>query len=120
MHPHILRNAHGFQHLRSEHPAIPNFDPLLQGRMKRKDFHRRFSVRVISGFEAKVCDAHFLEESTHESNQIGESQIIISHDTLHLVEFGQMCIIRRLVTENSINAEQLCRFESIWVCCDLS
>lgn len=38
MHTHVLGETHRLQHLRPEHPTVTKFDPLLELRVKSKDF----------------------------------------------------------------------------------
>lgn len=80
--------------------------------MVREDFERRFSVRVVSRFEAKVCDAHFVEKDFHEADQVAQSDVVVGNYAFDLVEFGEMGGVDGFVTEDSIDGEQFGRFES--------
>lgn len=115
----ILGEAHRLQHLRTEHPTVPNLDPLVEHRMESEDFERRLGVRVISRLEANLLNTHLAEEDPHETNQIGQSKVAIRNDTFNLVEFGQVGSVHGLVSENSVDAEQLGRSETVVLCSDV-
>lgn len=54
MHPHVLREAHGLQHLGPEHPTVTNLYPLLQLWVESEDLERRLrSILVSKGKKRK-------------------------------------------------------------------
>ena len=86
VHVHVLREAHGLEHLRTEHAAVPHLDPLVQhwmecenleGRLDRLMTIRisarssqnatRLGVWVVCGLKADVFDPHLAKEYSHES-----------------------------------------------------
>lgn len=50
----VTGQAHGFEHLWSEHARVANLDPLTETVVVAKDFHGGLGVGVIGGLEAKV------------------------------------------------------------------
>lgn len=64
-------------------------------------------IRVVGGFESDLMDAHLAEEDFHEANQVGEGQITVRDNALHLVELCQVCRVHGLVSEDAVDAEQL-------------
>jgi hypothetical protein len=80
----VLREPHGLEHLGTEHPAVANFNPLLQHRVIRKDFEGRLQkdeikmcsvgsratnlcVRVVRGLEADLVEPQLGEENAHKA-----------------------------------------------------
>ena len=92
----VLREAHGFQHLRSEHTTVPNLNPLLQHRVEGEDLKGWLRVRIVRRLEAHLLDAHLREEDAHEANEVGEREPAVRHDTLDLVELREMRRVHRL------------------------
>ena len=66
----VFRKSHRQQHFRSEDSTVSDLDPLLQAFVVRKDFHRRLSVRVVGGLEAKFFHTQLLEELADHPEQI--------------------------------------------------
>ena len=83
---HILREAHGLEHLRAEHAAVPHLNPLVQHWMERENLKgrldqstavrisarspqntTRLGVWIVCGLKADVFDSHLAEEHPHES-----------------------------------------------------
>ena len=58
--------------------------------------------------------------TVYHTYKICECEIAICYDTLNLVEFRKMCSIGGLISEYSINTEELCGFESSWLSGDLT
>lgn len=69
---HVLGQAHGFQHLRTEHAAVANLDQLAEALVVAEDFHAGLGVGVVGGLELEVGDAHLVEEDFHELHQAAE------------------------------------------------
>ena len=80
----VFGEAHGLEHLRTEHAAVADLDPLLELRVEGEDLERGLQmgqcqpcqsrmratclrVRVVGRLEADVLDAHLLEEHAHEA-----------------------------------------------------
>ena len=40
MYVHVIRESHGFEHLRTEHTAVADFDPFIEHWVIRKNFER--------------------------------------------------------------------------------
>ena len=106
--PHILRQPHRLQHLRSEHAAIANLDPLIQSLVEAKDLHAGFRVRVVSGLEAQIVDAHFREEDFHEADESAQGQAVVGNDAFDLVEFCEVRSVDALVAEDAVYGEVAC------------
>lgn len=92
-------------------------------------------VRVVSGLEPEVLNAHLLEEDTHEAygtvqlqqprqnlfehgsneltDQIRKREPTVRDDALHLMELGEMRRVHRLVPEHPVDAEQLRGTEAV-------
>ena len=103
--PQILRQAHRLQHLRSEHAAIANLDPLIQSLMEAKDLHARFRIGIVRGFEAQIADTHFCEEDFHEADEAAQGQAVIRNDAFDLVELGEVGGVDGLVAEDAVDRE---------------
>jgi hypothetical protein len=86
VHVYVLREAHGLEHLRAKHAAVPHLNPLVQHRMERENLKGRLDnsttirisarlppnitrlrVWVVCGLKANVLDSHLAEEHSHES-----------------------------------------------------
>ena len=103
--PHILRQTHRLQHLRSEHPTITNLHPLIQAIMIPKDFHTGLGVRVVGRFETESMDAHFRKEDFHEADEAAEREAVIRDHALDLVEFCKVCSVDAFVAEDAVDGE---------------
>jgi hypothetical protein len=105
IHPHVFWQPHRLQHLRPEHTAVTNLNPLIQARMEPEDLQTWLCVRVIGWLEAQVVDAHLLEEDFHKANQAAKRESIIGDHALNLVEFSKMSLIDSLISKDPINGE---------------
>jgi hypothetical protein len=54
VHAHIFGEAHGLEHLGSEHTAVANLDPPMQERVKGEDLEGRLGYRVSLGAIGRV------------------------------------------------------------------
>ncbi len=106
--PHVRRQAHRLQHLRSEHTAIANLHPLVQPIVVAKDLQAGFRVRIVGGLETQAVDPHFGEEDFHEADESSQGQAVVGYDTFDLVEFGEMGSIDAFVAEDAIDGEVAC------------
>lgn len=59
-----LGQAHGQEHLRTEHAAVANLRPLLEVRVVAEDLHRRLRVRVVRGLETNLSTYTITTEHT--------------------------------------------------------
>jgi hypothetical protein len=64
------------------------------------------SVRVVGWFELDVRDTNLLEELSDDSHQGAEVGVFVYDESFDLVELGQVCSVKSLVTKNAgdINA----------------
>jgi hypothetical protein len=46
VHAHVLGQAHGLQHLRTEHARVTNLEPALEALVVAEDFHTRLRKRL--------------------------------------------------------------------------
>lgn len=54
VYPHVRGQPHCGQHLRSEHPAVTDFNELLEALMVAEDLHARFGIGVVAVVYALV------------------------------------------------------------------
>src|SRR5271155_4032030 len=101
----IFRQSHRLQHLRPEHPTIPNFNPLFQPFMVAEDLQTRLGVRIIRRLKLEIFDPHLSEEDLHESNQSAECEPKVSNHAFDLVELGEMGMVNGLVAEDAVDGE---------------
>ena len=101
----VLGHAHGCQHLRPEHAAVANLNPLLEPSVETKDLERGLSVGVIRRLEAQPMDPHLRIKDLHEANQVAEREAKVSNDALDLVELGEMRGVDGLVAEDAVDGE---------------
>mmetsp|Transcript_31894 Transcript_31894/g.52616 ORF Transcript_31894/g.52616 Transcript_31894/m.52616 type:complete len:266 (-) Transcript_31894:602-1399(-) len=73
--------------------------------MVAKDFHTRFRVGVKGRFETQLRDTNLFEKGFNGTNQITQTQIVIGHQTLHLMEFTQMRGIHRFIAKDPVNGK---------------
>jgi hypothetical protein len=73
-----------------------------------EDFHRRLSVRVVSGFEAQARDTHAGEEVLEEALEAAERQTKVCDDAFDLVELGEMGGVDGFVAEDAVDGEVAC------------
>ena len=106
--PHIRRQTHRLQHLRSEHAAVANLYPLIQPFMEAENLHAGFGIRVVGGLETQAVDPHFREEDFHEAYESSQGQAVVGNDSFDLVEFCEMRSVDALVTEDAIYREVAC------------
>ena len=104
-HPQVLGHAHGRQHLRPKHAAIPDLDPLLQAHVKAKDLERGLGVRVIGRLEAQAMNPHFRVKDLHEADEVAEREAEVCDHALDLVELGQVGGVDALVAEDAVDGE---------------
>jgi hypothetical protein len=102
---HIFWQPHRLQHLRPEHTAVTNLNPLIQARMEPEDLQTWLCIRVIGRLEAQVVDAHLLEEDFHKANQATKRESVICDHAFNLVEFSKMSLIDSLISKDAINGE---------------
>jgi hypothetical protein len=105
IHSHVFWQPHRLQHLRSEHTAVTNLNPLIQARMEAEDLQTRLCIRVIGWLEAQVVDAHLLEEDFHKANQAAKRESVICDDAFNLVEFSKMSLIDSLISKDAVDGE---------------
>ena len=98
-----LREAHGSEHLWSEHAGVSNFHDLAL--LVGVDLHAGFCVGVEGRLEHKVVDTHPFEEGLQKRHHVGQRKVIIKHEPLHLVELTQMGFVHRLISEDTVNRE---------------
>ena len=103
--PHVRRETHGLQHLRSEHATVAYFHPLVQPIVETEDLQAGFCVGVVGRLETQAVDAHFGEEDFHEAYKSSQGQTIVCYDTFDLVEFSEMCGVDAFVAEDPIDRE---------------
>ena len=103
--PHALRKAHGLQHLRPKHAAVPDFHPLVQPLVEPKDLQARLRVRIVRRLETQLVDAHLRVKDLHEANQPAQRQAPVRNDAFDLVKLGQMRRVDRLVAEDAVDGE---------------
>ncbi|KAJ8577492.1 hypothetical protein ON010_g1712 [Phytophthora cinnamomi] len=109
---HVLRQAHGAQHLRTEHTRVTDLSPLLQIGVEGEDLHAGLRVRVVRRLEAHLRDADLEEKGLDNTDEVAERQVVVGHHALHLVELGQVGRVHALVTEHTVNGEVLLRREA--------
>ena len=49
----VVREAHGFEHLGAEHPAVADLDPLVEQRVEREDLKGRLKTSY-SNIDASI------------------------------------------------------------------
>ena len=103
--PHILRQPHRLQHLRSKHTTITNLNPLIQPLMKAKNLHTRFRIRIICRLEAQFMNPHFRKKYLHEADEATKSEAIIGDDAFDLVEFREMSGVDGFVAKDAVDGE---------------
>jgi len=129
----VFWESHRFQHFGPEHSTVSDLDPSFELGVESEYLERGLRVWVVGWFEPDVLNTHLLEEDSHEpcekkrisswnagkttrknpTYEIGERQIPIGDDALHLMELRQMRRIHRLVPKYPVDTEQLGRSEAI-------
>lgn len=77
-----------------------------------KDFHGGFRVGIKGWFEPQLRNANFLKKGFNRSNQVSQTQIIIRHESLDLMEFTQMCGIHSFIAKDAVNGKVTSWFET--------
>lgn len=73
--------------------------------MEAENLHTRLRVRIISGLEAQLMDAHLGEEHLHEAYETAEGEAEVGDDALDLVELGQMGGVDGLIAKDAVDGE---------------
>lgn len=71
--------------------------------MESENLETWLGVGVVGWLVLEVVHADLLEECRHHAEQIRQSNIFINDQPLHLVEFGQVSGVKRLIAENSVD-----------------
>ena len=124
----ILGEAHGEQHLGSEHACrdvrkrpnqargvllglsltrVADLDDLVEAGVVGEDLHARFGVGVVGGLELEVLDAELLEECVQRAHEVGQREPEVCDHPLDLMELGQVRRVQRLVAEHTVDREVL-------------
>lgn len=72
-----------------------------------KDFQRWFGVRIVGWLEPNLLNADFFIEFSQDTNQMIKSKISVNNEPFDLMELSQVSIIKSLISENSIDREEL-------------
>lgn len=107
----IRVEAHRLEHFWAENATVSNLNPFLKSRMISEDFKTRLSVWVVSRLELHLFNTNLSEESLHNTKQMAQTNTLINDNTFNLMEFSQVSGIKSLVSENTINREELVRLE---------
>lgn len=107
----VVGQAHGTQHFGAEDAGVADLDVHLEAGVVSEDFQRRLCVRVVGWLVLQVGDANFAVECANNTHQVRQPDIPIRHESLTLVELGQMCRIQCLISEHAINREVLDRLK---------
>ncbi len=81
--------------------------------MLTEDFHGGFRVWVEGRFNFDVFDADSVVESSQDANEVGKTEVVVDDEALHLMELCQMGAIQRLIPEDTVDGEELSRFELV-------
>ena len=113
-HRHVFWETHWSKHFWPENSRVTNLYIHLQYWMyaliKEKfteNLHRRFSVRIVSWLEPNVLNTDLFVELSQNTNQVVEAQISVNDESFYLMEFSQVSIVQRFVSEHSVDWEEL-------------
>lgn len=62
--------------------------------------HTGFGVRVVCRFELQFVEAESFEEVVQDCDEVRQAQVLVSDDSLHLVELRQVGRVQGLVAEH--------------------
>ena len=79
--------------------------------MVTKYLETGLGVWIESGLVLQLGDTDFLVKLLHDTQQVAQTDVSVSDNTLDLVELSQVCRIQSLISEDSINREVLHGFE---------
>ncbi len=120
---HILWETHRPDHFRPENSWITNLHILLQNRMHTfitstitENLHRWLCVRIVSWLETNVLNSDLLVKFIQNTNQVVQAQVSVNDESFDLMEFSQMSVVQSLVSEHSVNWEELSWPEWLFLC----
>ena len=82
----VLRQPHGFEHLRSENSRVADFDPPLKGGVETEDFHGGLCVGVVGRFELDIFNTDLEEEGLDHTNQVCKPDVPVCNQAFNLME----------------------------------
>src|SRR4249920_1128479 len=99
--------THWPKHFRSENPRITDFNPLAQTFMVAENLHAGLGVWIISWLETEFLHTQLLEKAIQHTNQVTQSEIIVSNKAFNLMKFSQVRCIHRLISKDTIDRKVL-------------